>query len=417
MEPMEKLKQNIEKDINELKRTVLENKKDFSDSTNKINAIEFEKNVDMTDSYIEFCKNEQEFIEMAAYKLSAFYNFLGLVNMEQGKMLYRDFHALCTYLESLSFPILDSFQVLCTLIESNIKTGLLEEEKKIEAIPTFQFKMMSYLEATSFFDEKRYTDEEIEIQGLSLGLDVREKKVIRSVTAADIKTLQQTHQTIQQYYFNKEDTYTKDDVLKIVDAFKQLKVSPRFCEAFKTKLNKNIEKRAKEVTNSFKKQPIKLGRSDKEYKEKLKQIKEYYNGYTGEILKTVNEEKISYLAMLMIDLGYDRKDINQFYQDVNRNRSNFMEKNKIDCMKEFYMLYSKIEFYSQKNFELQELLEEAVTYLYETFGCMEEDYNFWYQEFQNILFQLKKRLPNTFDYEYAQAELLLEKEKQKQKEF
>lgn len=413
MEPMEKLKQILEGDMNKLKEMLQENKKQFCDATNQINVLESQKNVDMTDGYIELCKKEQQFMETAAYHMSALQNFLVLVNMEKGKVLYRDFNALCTYLESISFATLDTFQILCTLIESNIKAGLLEEEKKIEKIPFFQFKMMSYLEIHSNFYNRQYTDEEIERRGQILGIDVREKKIIKSDTAVEISTLQMTHQMMQQCYFDKKDTYTIDDIQKIVNALKQLKVPTRFCEAIKTKLNRNIEKRLVQSNHPYIRQQIKLGLSDKEYKEKLKQVKEYYNGYTGEILKPIGKEQMIYLAALMIELGYDKKDINQFYQDVHR--SNLQNNAKIDCITEFYMLYPKLEFYSKDNFELTGLLEEATSYLFELFGCVEEDYSFWYLEFQNVVFKLRMRIPNTYDYEYNQAVSLAEKEKQKSK--
>ncbi len=410
---MEKLKQSVENDISELRKIMMQNQSVFSQAINKINEIKYTQKVDMTDEHRELCNNEYKFIESVTYKLSAFKNFLLLANMEAGKMLYRDFYSLCTYLESLSLTVLDSFQILCTLIESNMKTGLLE--KKVDEIPIFQFRMISYLEAYSFIYDQCYINEEVEKQTQNFGIDIRKKQIIKSYTSVDIPTLQATHQVIQQCYLNKKDTYTKEDIERIVEAFYQLKVPAHFCEAFKTKLNKSIEKRVRETTNPCTRQQLKLGLTDKEYKEKLKQIKEYYNGYTGEILKPIKEEQKSYLAMLMIELGYDRKDINQFYQDVNRN--NLVDNVKMDGIKEFYMLYSKIEFYSKKKFELQELLEEATSYLFELFGCMEEDYGFWYQEFQAVLFKMKMMIPNTFDYEYAQAELLVEKEKQKRKGF
>lgn len=107
------------------------------------------------------------------------------------------------------------------------------------------------------------------------------------------------------------------------------------------------------------------------------------------------------------------KKINQFYRDVIRSRGNL----RVDSITEFIKMYSKIQFYSKGNFALEELLEEAVTYVYETFGCRKDEYDFWYQAINDVVFRLKMMISDQYDYEYEQAKKFLEQQKQKRKEF
>lgn len=329
--------------------------------------------------------------------------------------LFGNFLDISLMLQDSGLRGMDCFQVILYFIERNIENGILEEEdielKKCCRMMDITNNMVDQVILGEYYSIYTIRDEE----------NAR-KKLKSSPVPLEMNTLIYTHKQLQECYLDKKHSYTESDIQKIIEILYELGIDSCLCSNIEISLKKELKKREREL-NAQKEHSIKSVVyevksdnmniiTDKEYKAIRKQIAEYYDEYTGEVLKSVTDEEMIQISSLMIQLGYDREKINQFYMSVIRSRGNI----KMDSVTEFLKLYPKIEFYRRHNpILLDKLLEEGIDYLYETFRCKKDEYDFWYQAIYDVVFQLKMIIPNKYDYEYEQAKQFLEQAKQKKK--
>lgn len=415
MDAIEKFRQFLNDGLKSLQEYVLLNKKILTDddhmqNQNKQNSVFPQFDMMRVDL---LSRDRNDYIRNTLIRLSFFKNFIRLTNTIEENQLFHDFKGLCDYLEGNAFPTSDVIQIIFFFIENNLK--VIVKEVDVKTIPPFRFTIASVSEMAEFY---QLSDEEISSLRMRCN-DIEDcgEQIKTDESFVPTSQLLSTHHTIQKHYLDKLDTYTESDIKKVIDAFYQLKVPGKFCGKLERELRKELQKREKKSISIPKQESSnkKVSSSlltDKEYKNFIKEIREYYNEYTGEVLKPMTKEGVTRIVSKMIWVGYTRKSINQFYQGVNKS----MRVEKKDSITQFMEQYDQFEYYSKDNLEIQQWLEEATTYLYEIFGCFSEaDYAFWYQEFQSVLLQMNWKIPNTFDYEYMQAQNLFEQEKQKRK--
>ncbi len=331
--------------------------------------------------------------------------------------LFGNFYVISLMLQDSGLRGVDCFQVIVYLIERNIENGILEE-KDIESKKCYKM-----LDITNNMVDQIMLGEYYGIYTIRDEANAR-KKLKSGPVPLEMNTLIYTHKQLQECYLDKKHSYTESDIQKIIEILYKLGIDSCLCSNIETSLKKEVKKGEKE-SNAQKEHSTKSVVyevksantniiTDKEYKEIRNQIAGYYNEYTGEVLKPITDEEMIQISSLMIQLGYDREKINQFYMAVIRSKGNI----KMDSVTEFLKLYPKIEFYRKHNpILLDELLEEGIDYVYETFRCKKDEYDFWYRAIYDVVFQLKMRIPNKYDYEYEQAKQFLEQARQKKKEY
>ena len=377
---MENLKRILEQELENLQNKMQQNRhllKPFTGGKKEDNFFQL-----LDDKAASLLKkdNQNTYIKYFIFRLSLVKSFLKLVENPQ-LYLFQNLKGMCNYLEILSIPTTDCIEILLSCIENNIKLGLLEEHSDITSSSIFQFTIVSTSEFLSFFKLEKTILSHLE-----------EKKYFGTIVDTveiPMSLLQSTHRVIKESYFQKKNTYTSADIKKIITAFHQLQIPGYFCGSFEKQLKSNLEKRKKQtVVSTQTKEKISDRLDIKQHLKIQKIIQIYWNDYTGKVRKAMTEEEIQYVASLMIQLKYDREEINCFF----RSAKQLLKKDIKNSIEEFISLYDRLDFYSRDDINLKQLQEEAVAYLLELYGCYSKDYDFWYQEFQSVVFKIRMQI-------------------------
>lgn len=213
--------------------------------------------------------------------------------------------------------------------------------------------------------------------------------------------------TIKECYFDKTDGYDEDEVVKIIEALKDLGISDPMCQSFKAVLMKDLQKRKAKVTIPIthsvlpKATPSKTYLTNQEYKNILKETKTYFDLYRMQQTRPLTEEEMYYCASLYIKLGISKDEVCSFFRAVARDK----KMDPYSSIAEFANLYDKLTYYAQKC-NIQENIQTILEYLKETFITTDESYKFWKESVRDELYKILSVLPDDFAYEYEHAQEL-----------
>ncbi len=206
---------------------------------------------------------------------------------------------------------------------------------------------------------------------------------------------------IKENYTNIPNTYDEKNILKVFKAFLNLGVSIYVAESIENELLSRLNKRSKtknqvsvtEVKKTTEPQTHKYI-NDKEYKTLLKEVKKYYNPYTGELTNEIltseilTSEEREYVASLMVRLGFEQYKL-----------ANFLKKTEI-VAKTYTYDYFK-DHIEEFKFYFGEELDQVFEYMKEMETCIDdEDKEYWIMGINEELTKLQysNRLA-TYEYE------------------
>lgn len=246
----------------------------------KKNMINHRKNTHMSKWNIEYLANN-------AIQYCFDNDFLELLH-NPNHALFGNFIELSSEIKD-DFKSIDCFWIIKYFIEQNIEKGILEdnadETKKCYEMMNVTYDELSSILFGDYMGAKITSEHNLE------GCKYGEK-----YSSLDMNTLVQSHKKFKKYYLDKQQDYTRADIIKTMEALYDLGIEQHLCAGIEIMLRKELEKREKGCPNKIilKKENLKETsvsnlKSDKEYKTILKQIKMYYDERNGQLLKPMTE--------------------------------------------------------------------------------------------------------------------------------
>ena len=186
----------------------------------------------------------------------------------------------------------------------------------------------------------------------------------------NFKNINDCVKKIRSSYFDKKETFTKEDINVVYVSFIRLRVSHIFAQEIRKILTDKYNKRtdntfvysSKNENHQLKDNLI----TDKEYKKILKEIKKYYNLYTRELISDdLTSEEREHIASLMVRIGLEQYKITDFLKATEMLSKTYTYDYFKNHIEEF-------EFY------FGEELNQVFEYMKEIENCTtEEDKEYW----------------------------------------
>ena len=342
-------------------------------------------------------------------------NFIHLMeelNQDTGK-IFLDFNVLSKLLEKAKLNAKECTYIIFTMVQKNIKAHVLEEDTifvDINDVNNYRFKTMSKKEACSLI-----LDKEIRNLSLQAEMDPSLKEKIDEILsfsekhAPNINHFRQNNAIIQSSYFEKINTFDEQDIKKILQSLKNMKVSENILKYVEITLKKNYQKRQeakKEKTIILKKEtPKKTLLSDKEYKTLRKKLGKYYNLYHNKLLKELTNEEMLYCLSLLYQLGVEESDIDNF---LLRYRYTTPPKRSENSIIDFLSQFEKVNYY-QEDEKIKEIKHNLLEYMSDIFVVDDEEYLFIKEEIEEEMNKFYYLLKGNYDYEKRIAKKLIKK--------
>lgn len=222
---------------------------------------------------------------------------------------------------------------------------------------------------------------------------------------------------IDEKYFKKIDSYTKEDIDDIIKILKDIEVVPKLCGIVRTVLTKDLVAREKkEVKINIKPQTVNKNGvlTDQEYRTIRKELRKYFDFHNVKVIRELSEEEIIHCIELLIKIDTPICDINRFIYFTKMDDELYKEKN-ISLLEDknpialYVELYNKLKYYekqlgSEKLIYIKECLEEM-------FICNDEEYEFYKQELEDELRKILVLIPQTYNYEITEIEKRIKNKK------
>ena len=201
---------------------------------------------------------------------------------------------------------------------------------------------------------------------------------------------------IKENYTDIPNTYDEKNILKVFKAFLNLGVSIYVAEIIENELLSRLNKRSKtksqvsvtKVKKTTEPQTHKYI-NDKEYKTLLKQVKKYYNPYTGELTTEIlTSEEREYVASLIVRLGFEQYKLANFLKKTETVAKTYTYDYFKDHIEEFRF------YFGEELDQVFEYMKEMETYV------DDEDKEYWIMGINEELTKLQysNRLA-TYEYE------------------
>lgn len=316
----------------------------------------------------------------------------------------------------------ESLDIILYFIKRNQEMGIFKQDIPCKVIQYDKLlknglsnEEINYLKNDGIMDTIIYSDS----SELS-SKDLKYKKILEKIINDDGNTndIGEQFDLVEKHLINKSDSYTIDDIDKVISAFSELEVDKDLCARIKYLLTQELEirnYRAKKATNtktindknhkpdSKNNNSIKKDNeeskyvSDKEYKEIRKQIKEHFNIHTGELYHSLTEDETIHLAYQLLRIGQDEDIVRTLFR-----RAEILQESLDNPIAKYNQLYSRMNYYSNnpRVYDSMQLLEQ---YFSEIFISNSEDYMFWKENINQEMNNIQYALPGTYDYEISLA--------------
>lgn len=333
---------------------------------------------------------------------------LNKTNLES-EMITDDFDHLSIYLLTSQLKGIEALNILMDFVSLNINKGLLKQpkdavildpliaqEKGLDLKTLSKLSLDGKLNGLLNASDSELSDEDSKLKFILL------ESVKESMQSKGFRQFLSCHQTLKDSYLNKVDSYSKEDIDKIIESLDGLDVCLPLCQKIRATLNRGLSKRVKK--DSMKSYVVKKSQSsgeskyisDTEYKQIKKEIAKYCDTYKMEAKKNLTEEERLYCAHLLLKIGTDSGLVKAFFDRTE-------EQPNLENPIGFYNhTYDKFKFYEQKC-DFQHSLNNIQEYLQEIFITNSEDYQFWKNEIRNELETMIPRVPKSYEYEIKKA--------------
>lgn len=333
---------------------------------------------------------------------------------EDGTEIFNDFDVLSKYLLLANFNGKESIYIVCFIIEKNLATVGFREHSYIvdsRSIDHYSFKTMRKSEAKYLIQGggiREWLDREESLSELE---HKKKEEIFEFVEKCGINVddILDANQVLKEHYLLKKDCFDSEDIEKVLDSLKYLKLDEKLLtkiQFFLTgKYQKRVSsKRQKPFVYQGEKKNTSGGRllCDREYKRLKRELLQYYQVYQNEILQELNREQVLYVLGLLIQLGYDVKVMKNFLQKL---EGTAKRKNPLLRLVENYERYQ----YYQDNYRMREILDILLEYASDIFVVDDSEYLWVKEEMEQYLHRADSLVFGRYDYEIDCAKKLLKK--------
>jgi hypothetical protein len=323
--------------------------------------------------------------------------------------IYIQFDYLADMLEESPLNARGMFSILVRLLEKNLSTNITHQDARcfdIQQIDNYEFKYMTRDEFLEFVrtdeygrlkqkEESELTDDEKR--------RLEEFNTYSDLFPLDIAPIIEVHKLIKEHYFDKLDSFTREDIEIFLDNLRKFKLSENLINVFRNLLMREIEKRQKrgEVLSYSQETKPKVVEevtiSKKEYNLIERELRKYFDLSTMKVVSPLTIDLQIYCVGLLLKLGISEDKIREILRIMNKDGYSY--DNPISM---FVALYEKLEYY--KDVEgVREAIETMVGAMTElTFGT-DVDYEEWQEFLSDELTSTLKLIPKTYDYEIDKA--------------
>lgn len=323
--------------------------------------------------------------------------------------IYIQFDYLADMLEESPLNARGMFSILVRLLEKNLSTNITHQDARcfdIQQIDNYEFKYMTRDEFLEFVRTDEYgrlkQKEESELTE-DEKRRLEEFNTYSDLFPLDIAPIIEVHKLIKEHYFDKLDSFTREDIEIFLDNLRKFKLSENLINVFRNLLMREIEKRQKrgEVLSYSQETKPKVVEevtiSKKEYNLIERELRKYFDLSTMKVVSPLTIDLQIYCVGLLLKLGISEDKIREILRIMNKDGYSY--DNPISM---FVALYEKLEYY--KDVEgVREAIETMVGAMTElTFGT-DVDYEEWQEFLSDELTSTLKLIPKTYDYEIDKA--------------
>lgn len=248
------------------------------------------------------------------------------------KLIFDEFAVLTHILESKEFNRKDIFNILTYILNENINQSLLEEDMQIYNGEIDDVKYINTLTTPEslrgYADDETYYDTYVKIQKIRYEQEDATEKHYQGLFDKEFKqlsNLKEQHAIIKSCYFDVKETFTAQDVDKVLTALKELGVS-EYCvqemkEQFLTIIAKRNKKNAQEEL--YKVQPKKVEVEQptytrREYKIIIRELSEYYDFEESVPKRPISHDEIVYCMARLKKIGWNELSLEVFLRKVDK---------------------------------------------------------------------------------------------------
>lgn len=364
-------------------------------------------------------KQKMEVINCLENEITFITNIIRILSLEKGNGdLHNDifvgFKILSSYLLSSSLNSKEQLFIIMNILEKNISAGILTKKPEQSTIidPTlvnYDFKYLTKDQFIKIACDKRFNmvlnstnDDKLSEKQKNQKRELKEALESCSIQT-NLGKIIENHKKIKEKFLDKTENYTYEDLEKIIEALKELEVDDKLCTKFKwileRKLNKEKEPKYKKVEYIQNKQENKY-LTDKEYKSIKKELRNYFDFYHMQKIRSLTEEEILYCTKQLLKIG-ENKDVIRLFLMI-MNRDNEEEKISINPITKYLKNYEKIKYYEDKlniNEEMK-TLEYCFKEIFITDG-----YSDWKKLIEEELNQVLSKIPDNYEYEIYKASI------------
>lgn len=329
--------------------------------------------------------------------------------------LFIDFDIVSDLLAKAHFTARESMEIIFTFLEKNIASGITNVEASgfdAKKINEYHFKTISPKEVEDMIRADTYRvfmnrkDEELTEK------EKAQKQELEEFTKAfplDLEEYASIHKILEEHYFNKKDSYTKEDIEAFIFSLKDMKVDPKLCDAISIILLKPLTKKAKKLVEPPKfikkeESPVANALNKKEYNLLYHELKKYYNPDIKKTNGYLKIEEIIYCIYLLKKMNFQEESIKQFLTIALKENKKYQ----LNPIALYIELYNKLNYYAKK-VNIEESLLTINSILKEMMITDDISYGEWKSLLEEELNTCLSKLPNTYEYELKEAEALRKK--------
>jgi len=302
------------------------------------------------------------------------------------------------------------FIIVQRLLEKNLATNIVNQDARcfdIRGIDKYEFTYMTRDEFLAFVRSDEYGRLKEKEESL---LTEDEKKKLEEfdrysdLHPLDIAPVIEAHKLIKEHYFDKKDSFDKEDVEIFLSAIKGFGLSDNIIDSFRSLLLKEISKRHRKnevvegplqvVSNPVVEKPM---MDRKEYNLIERELRKYFDIRTMEVVSPLDLDRQIYCIGLLIRLGFSDDKIIDVLKIMNKDGYSY--ENPISM---FVALYEKLEYYEDVD-GIKEAIEIMLGAMQEIMSIGNEDYEEWKEFLNDEMLSTLKLIPKTYDYEIEKA--------------
>lgn len=300
------------------------------------------------------------------------------------------------------------------MIKRNINAGLLSESNELKEInsPSIEDLITDPELLSCSLQSKSYYESFINLYQTA-GLKRFEKDksgvvALKNEMPIEYQVFIKAHNTINEHYFKKIQSYNEEDIAIICNSLKSLEIVEEVIEKVKRSLTANLVKRKnKEIKRQQQEQltkphiqeeqPKKESLSKREYNTIYKELETYYDPETSILKRQLTFSEVIYCIKLMLKLNIQEPTIDKFIKVVDKANKDI--ENPISL---YIYLYNKIIHYKDIP-TIQEKIALIEEYLSNIFICTDEEYEICKELIGEELSTITSLLPKDGTYEKETA--------------